>query len=408
MTKRRQNLPPDSFRGYDSTMLQSDSHAVIEAQSSSNARMKQGAQTRSDQAANRQKSIEIQPFPQWARLRGGAQDDATNAHVFAGAGLALLDQVLRGGPDGVEPPFAGVLRQRLALRAAAACAARARHREDEGGLRDAEQLAPVGDMMRTSPAGRIHRLWRLFATRQGRPTAHPEAHFIRAAAELVDLPSDIDVTSLAALVQEVSTRENPLASAARVSAVALQILGDAPRINAEILALWLSDVVLAQRLRWAAPLPLLATTIMHPSLRATSFGNSAADVSSGAGNIRDASFGGASNSRAVSGRRPRPSDPDWSLSVARAAACATQEAYALAGELSRRSETLLSVAPKLRAKKAARVVDLLLADDCVSAARAAKAAGLSDRAGRRLFERLVALGAVPELSGRANFRLYGL
>ena len=96
------------------------------------------------------------------------------------------------------------------------------------------------------------------------------------------------------------------------------------------------------------------------------------------------------------------------LSVARAYARAAQEAYALAGELSRRSETLLRVAPKLRAKKAARVVDLLLADDCVSAARAAKTAGLSDRAARRLFDRLVALGAVRELSGRANFRLYGL
>ncbi|WP_371134882.1 DUF1403 family protein [Methylocystis sp.] len=61
-----------------------------------------------------------------------------------------------------------------------------------------------------------------------------------------------------------------------------------------------------------------------------------------------------------------------------------------------------------RAKKATRVVDLLLADDCVSASRAAKTAGLSDRAARRLFDRLNELGAVRELTGRANFRLYGL
>jgi Fic family protein len=110
----------------------------------------------------------------------------------------------------------------------------------------------------------------------------------------------------------------------------------------------------------------------------------------------------------MSGRQPHPGDPDWSLSCARATARAAQEAYALAGELSRRSEILLSVAPKLRAKQAARVVDLLLSDDSVSASRAAKTAGLSDRAARRVFDRLVELGAVRELSGRAKFRLYGL
>ena len=63
---------------------------------------------------------------------------------------------------------------------------------------------------------------------------------------------------------------------------------------------------------------------------------------------------------------------------------------------------------KLRAKGAGRVVELLLGDDAISPATAAKAAGLSDRASRRLFDRLVELGAVRELSGRANFRLYGL
>lgn len=160
--------------------------------------------------------------------------------------------------------------------------------------------------------------------------------------------------------------------------MAAHILSEAPPIDAEILALWLADVALAICLRWEAPLPLLATTITHPSMRG------------------------------ASGRRPRPSDPDWSVSVARATARAAQDAYALAGDLSRRSEALLAALPKLRAKGAGRVTALLLADDCVSAAQAAKAAGLSDRASRRLFDRLVDLGAVRELSGRPNFRLYGL
>jgi hypothetical protein len=87
---------------------------------------------------------------------------------------------------------------------------------------------------------------------------------------------------------------------------------------------------------------------------------------------------------------------------------AAREAFALAGELSRRSRALLAAQPKLRAKGAGRVIELLLSDDAVSPARAAKLARLSDRAARRLFDRLIELGAARELSGRSNFRLYGL
>ena len=66
------------------------------------------------------------------------------------------------------------------------------------------------------------------------------------------------------------------------------------------------------------------------------------------------------------------------------------------------------MAPKLRAKRASKVVDLLLAEDCVSPAEAARQAPMTDRAARRLFDRLVTLGAVRELTGRPAFRLYGL
>jgi Fic family protein len=54
------------------------------------------------------------------------------------------------------------------------------------------------------------------------------------------------------------------------------------------------------------------------------------------------------------------------------------------------------------------VIDMLLADDCVAPARAAKRAKLSDRGARRLFDRLTELGVVRELTGRSSFRLYGL
>ncbi|RVD14804.1 DUF1403 family protein, partial [Mesorhizobium sp. M4B.F.Ca.ET.017.02.2.1] len=45
-------------------------------------------------------------------------------------------------------------------------------------------------------------------------------------------------------------------------------------------------------------------------------------------------------------------------------------------------------------------------DDAIVASE--QIAGMSDRGLRRLFDRLVELGAVRELSGRATFRIYGL
>jgi hypothetical protein len=105
-----------------------------------------------------------QAFPSWARppkQPAVGADASSDAAFLAGAGLALLDQILRA-----DPPFAGALRQRLALRAATACAGLARHREDSSALRDAEHLSPnAGADAPTSPAGRMHRLWRLFGAR---------------------------------------------------------------------------------------------------------------------------------------------------------------------------------------------------------------------------------------------------
>ncbi|MFE3838438.1 DUF1403 family protein, partial [Pseudogemmobacter sonorensis] len=74
-------------------------------------------------------------------------------------------------------------------------------------------------------------------------------------------------------------------------------------------------------------------------------------------------------------------------------------------DLRTRAARLLAVAPKLRGRDAAAVVARLLSEDALAPRAGARA---SDRAARRIFDRLVALGAARELTGRASFRLYGL
>ena len=267
-----------------------------------------------------------------------------------------------------------MLCQRLALKAAASCARLARLREEESALRDAEHLAPAG--ARPSPAGRLHRLFRLFG---GRPP-RLDAETLALAADLLELRTAAPtLQGLADALREIATNAGSLlAAAAGAGRAAMVVLSEAAPVEAEILSLWLADLMLAQKLGWERPIPLLATVIAQPALRG-----------------RD-------------GRRPRPTDPDWADAVAAAYALAAPEAHGMAADLSRRAARLLAVAPKLRAKGADRVVALLLADDCVSPARAAKVARVSDRAARRLFDRLIAQNAVRELSGRPSFRLYGL
>lgn len=80
----------------------------------------------------------------------------------------------------------------------------------------------------------------------------------------------------------------------------------------------------------------------------------------------------------------------------------------MAADLSRRAALLQAVAPKLRAKTAPAAVAQFLSRDAVAPAALTAGAGMSDRAARRLCDRLVDLGAVRELTGRDSFRLYGV
>lgn len=303
-------------------------------------------------------------MPAWARLKS-LSNSTVNPPFQAGAALAHLDAVVRA-----DPAWAGCWRQRLALRCATASARDA----DEAALRDAWHLSAAGD---PGPAGRAYGAWRDLA-RRGTHTPSPPAGFspfpvgsnrsqdpvIRACQDLGFAAEFSEAVSLDALP------EAPLEAAA--AAVAAVVARDH---RAEPLGLWLADQVLAARLRWPVPVPLLAAAI----------GTAARDAS---------------------GRRVRAGEGGFPRAVALALAQAATRAVDLAGEIARRSAVLEAVAPKLRAKGAGAVVAALLDDDAVSGS--GKFSGLSDRGARRLFDRLVALGAVRELTGRASFRLYGL
>jgi hypothetical protein len=312
------------------------------------------------------------PFPAWARAVNAPETDA-EAAFLAGAALSRLDAIVRENLSWI-----GVFRRRLALGAAAASVRRAGRTEDEAALRDAFHLRrPGGD---PGPAGRL-----LLASRElaARPTRQWRSSFA-AAVEVLGVPQDeaLEEALEAAEACGAGARPAPFA-AARAFALARRALtsgaGRSPGGRGgegELLAAWLADAVLAQRLNWPFALPLLAASLFSGGRRRA---------------------GGVEN----------PADSGETTRVVIAYARAAAAAVDLSGDLARRAERLAEAAPKLRAKGAGAALRALLDEDCL-AASSQIGGQLSERGARRLFDRLVALGALRELTGRATFRLYGL
>ncbi len=308
-------------------------------------------------------------FPVWARPKNPLESEAEVAFL-AGAALCRLDAVVRE-----NPPWAGIFRRRLALAAAAASVLRAGRAEDEARLRDAFHLTRPG--ADPGPAGRtLIAWWELSA----RSVGHWRSSF-HAAAEVLGVPHD------EALQEAIDAAEAGAAGGRPAPFAAAQVFGLARRAltpsagrrsigsrggEGELLATWLADAVLAQRLRWPFALPLLAAPLFAGGGRRAG------------GDVADGAEG----------------------TIVFAYAKAAARAVDLSAELGRRAQKLQDVAPKLRAKGAGAALQALLDEDSLSAAT--KFSGLSERGSRRLFDRLVALGAVRELTGRATFRLYGL
>ncbi len=279
-------------------------------------------------------------MPRWITVRHG--EAVEDAAFSSGAALGALHPVLAR-----EDIPQVLLRDRLALRAAAACVALTGRPERQGDLRDAVALLRPGD--RPGPAGEVFLCWRRAV---GRPLSARVLH--RALPEMA--PDRIAAWCRAG-------QGTPVA---RAAATLEAVLAGAPR--SEAAALILADAVLARALGWRQLLPLLGVGLRPRDLRASGEG------------LR--------------------------LACHRAVVAAAAETLRMAGVLAGRAAHLRAVAPKLRARGAGAAVELFLARDAV--APAMLTGWMSDRAARRLCDRLVRLGAVRELTGRDAFRLYGV
>jgi len=293
----------------------------------------------------------VPPLPSWAR-DFAPPSSLPDALFYVGAALAALDPFARA-----PHPIAKLWRQRLALKAAAALVRAGGRTEEEAELRDHFYLTRPGDDL--GPAGRRLKAFRIL----GEPAALDPQTWAEALPALFDLPlAEVEVM-IAGARETMKGVENPVLAASAVAEAGRSTKHPEHRA----LALWLADAVLAQKLCWPAPVPLLAAYWKR--------GDGAAG--------------------------PQAWDTACVFSTARGAAAAGD----LFRELARRADKLLAIAPRLRGKEAGRMVNLLLEED----AQPAKTGILvSDRSARRLFNRLTKLGAVRELTGRGTARLYGL
>jgi hypothetical protein len=260
------------------------------------------------------------------------------------SGAALAYLYMITGHDAVPQ---ALWRDRLALAAAEVCAGFAGRREGGRALRDALHLTRPGD--HPGPAGAIFGQWSRAVARRISVAALGKA-MDGVSAERIALCLD-------------AMGRHPVDRAAGVIEA---VLTELPR--GETVALILADAVLAKSLGWDHVLPLLALGLKPRDLRLQG--------------------------------------DDLRLACHRAVVIGAGQAVPLAAELARAAARLRAVMPKLRAKAAGRAVDLFLTRDAL--APAALTAFMSDRAARRLCDRLADLGAVRELTGRDTFRLYGV
>ncbi|MDZ7927693.1 MAG: DUF1403 family protein [Agrobacterium sp.] len=302
----------------------------------------------------------VPSLPAWASARQHNLGEA-DAAFAAGIALKSLDDLVRA-----EPAWAGCWRQRLALKCAQSAVQLTGRNESEPALRDAVLLTAPGDD--PGPAGAMVLAYQRLAARK----RTIGSKVLQELAALIGLRQE-GLSDVADLFD--AALQSPRAAPFAVADLVEKIYAAQP--DAEILAWWLADRLLAEKLGWACGVPLTM------------------------GERYGAAF------KTIGGRgRVRPGEPVFARAVCLALVAGTTEALRQANDISRRAETLLAVAPKLRTKGAGVVIEKLLNEDAVPAS--APGSHLSRWAATRLFERLTSFGAARELSGRTSFRIFGL
>jgi hypothetical protein len=300
-------------------------------------------------------------LPAWAlsRDRDLGESDAAFA---AGIALKSLDDLIRA-----DPPWLSCWHDRLALKSAAVAARMVGRGEEQNAIRDAVLLTAAGDD--PGPAGKLFLATRMMTFR----SAPIKSFFVKEVAELLGLGWNDGLEAIPDLVDSAaqSGRAAPFAVADLVTAIS------AVRPDAEVLGLGLAEIVLAHKLKWPKPVPLLLPERYGPPFRT------------------------------IGGRgRVRPGEPAYPKAICLTLVDGIDAALRSAAEIDRRATHLLAVVPKVRTKGAEPVIRKLLSEDAVPAS--APGSNLSRWAANRLFERLESFEAVRELSGRSSFRIFGL
>ncbi|WP_112313439.1 DUF1403 family protein [Pseudogemmobacter bohemicus] len=289
-------------------------------------------------------------LPRWIR-QGAGRNDVETAMFSAGAALAVWDPIARS-----DDPVGILWRKRLALSSAAAISRLEGHREGEAQLRDAFALRKPGDD--PGPAGRMLIGWRALGEARALRSADWPVRF----PGFFDLPPGPGAEVLRDLGARFVGRTPPLRFAAEA---AREVLALGPAWRG--LSLWVADALLARALGWDRPVPLLAAHLPRAAFRLEG----------------DA----------------------WIAACASAWGRGAVAAFDLHIDLTRRATALRAANLRRSGKDTAAIIAALLTEDALTAQAGAEA---SDRAARRLFDRLTSLGLVRELTGRATFRLYGL